>query len=182
MSSLACTPASHRARLDPTPLHHSTPPPVIVLSRSPTLSVSRNSLRLFTFPLSPFLLFRLAFSPARALVLVIYTFSPYDCLGNSLSLHLIGASSHALPHVQPSAAHIRASWGGVVHHAVRPACPLPSLFLSPSPPNPPARLLVLRHPSSSRGYSASQHRRRRENRYYGEINMIGRRMPRYPYT
>jgi len=33
------------------------------------------------------------------------------------------------PRVQPSAAHIRASWGGVVHHAVRPACPLPSLFL-----------------------------------------------------
>lgn len=37
-------------------------------------------------------------------------------------------------------------------------------------------------PSSSRRYSACQHRRRRENRYYGEINMIGRRMPRYPYT
>lgn len=37
-------------------------------------------------------------------------------------------------------------------------------------------------PSSSRCYSACQHRRRRENRYYGEINMIGRRMPRYPYT
>lgn len=77
-------------------------------------------------------------------------------------------------------AHIRTSWGGVVHHAVRPV-PL-SPQLSPSPSEPPVRLLALRHPSSSRGYSASQHRRRRENRYYGEINMIGRRMPRYPYT
>lgn len=72
--------------------------------------------------------------PSRSLLFSSYTFSPYVCLDNSLSLHLIGASSHALPRVQPSAAHIRASWGGVVHHAVRPACSLPSLFLPSSPP------------------------------------------------
>lgn len=80
----------------------------------------------------------------------------------SLSLSL----SLAVPLVYPRAAHIRASWGGMVYHAVQP----------------PFRRSLVGFPSSSRCYSACQHRRRRENRYYGEINMIGRRMPRYPYT
>lgn len=93
LSSSACTPASRRVRLDPTPLHHSalSPlPPRIVLPRSPTLSVSCSPLRLFTFPLSlslsssPSTSFSL--SPQLALVLVTYTFSPYDCLDSPFTL------------------------------------------------------------------------------------------------
>lgn len=131
----------------------------------------------------PPLVLPLAPSSSLALVLVTYTFCPLRCT-TPFSLHPAARSlfrALALA-FNPSAAHIRASgWRGTPCGTT--LLPLP-LGLHPLLPLtlPPARLFALRHPSSSRGYSASQHRRRRENRYYGEINMIGRRMPRYPYT
>lgn len=122
-------------------------------------------------------------SPSRSCSRHIY-FLSLSCLHHQLPQRLRSLHPPALRLAlwlafnprRPTSAHRGMAW-----YTMRYNLP-PTSQLPPFPLTPPVRLLALRHPSSSHGYSASQHRRRRENRYYGEINMIGRRMPRYPYT
>lgn len=122
LSSSACTPASRRARLDPTPLHHSALSPLpsshIVLPRSPTLSVSCSPLRLFTFPLpllssSPSSSFSLSLQ--LALVLVTYTFSPPTTTSTTTPFSSSPSALHptlclAFNPRRPTSAHRGVAW------------------------------------------------------------------------
>lgn len=171
LSSLACTPASRRASRS-----HPSPPLCTPYRRSTSITDAvRPSLAVLhpVLPLSPSssLLFssHIPSAPSDSPTTTPFTLYP-PARSTSRS------RSRSTPQ-RPTSAHRGVAWY-TMRYDLSPLTPQ----LPPSPSEPPARLLTLRYPSSSRGYSASQHRRRRENRYYGEINMIGRRMPRYPYT
>lgn len=134
LSSSACTPASRRARLDPTPLHHSASPTPVSFyldhRRCPSLVVlSVSSLSHSLRPSSTLSLsLRLSLPCSRPHI----PSPPTDRLGNPLSLHrrFIPRFSLAFNPQRPTSAHRGVAWYTMRYD-------LPALFpLSFSRPRP----------------------------------------------
>lgn len=177
-SSPARTPASRRARLDPSSLLH---PRIIILSRSPMLFVSRSLPHPALSVLS--LCFSTSFPLQLVLVLVTYIPSPPTTPSTTSFLFVPLAprlASHSRSRSTLGGPHPRiVGWRGTPCGTT--CLPfLPSLVLSPPDllphdsslsdiPLPPGAIV---HPNIVGG----------ERIVTMAINMIERRMPRYPYT